>query len=581
MKLTKQQRNALKHDANALVVACPGSGKTRTIIARLIRAIDVVRETPRRVACITYTNTAVYEVENRLGAYGRSGDDDYCEVSTIHAFCQYNILRHYHWKLEQFTDGVTVLPSDCDEYRKIVEDLGDEYGLDYFGMQQFESLNRSPDGKPISQLPHEAVVKFWNRLESIGCVDFCSLVYYSYKLLLENPHIVRSLAAKYQFMLIDEIQDTSALQVEILSLIAQCNLTTFFLVGDPEQSIYGFAGAERHLMFSFADEIAATPFHLSGNFRSSTPIIERAESLIPRDPKMFAAGKAKKYNEQPIFQHVANHTVAVTDFFLPALTELNIPFGDAAILAPAWYLLSPLGRFLRNYGVPVVGPGARPYRKSTHVFAGLAECCCAFVDSSKDVSIRQVEKEVFTFLQNVTGNANFRVFDYEGRRTIARILRGAEQLNESNMGAVAWLTAAAREFTEILTEDGFLPITCQSVLVESADEIISDMKRQKDVDIANLTTGDLGMFANPRDNLKLLTMHGAKGREFAAVALIGVHDGRIPYHNKYNQLTQLTLEESRRQMYVAVTRAKRLLALFTDDEDYRPPSRFLSEMGFE
>ena len=89
------------------------------------------------------------------------------------------------------------------------------------------------------------------------------------------------------------------------------------------------------------------------------------------------------------------------------------------------------------------------------------------------------------------------------------------------------------------------------------------------------------MFASPDENLKLLTLHGAKGREFSAVALISLHDGRIPYHNRYNPLTQAGLEESRRLFYVGITRAKRLLMLFTDEQDYRPRCRFLDDIGLE
>ena len=176
MKLTPEQRDAVHHDGNAVVVACPGSGKTRAIIDRLLRCIDAIRDTTRRVACITYTKTAVYEIENRIRTYGGAGDEEYCDVSTIHSFCQYNILRHFHWKLHQFADGVTVLPSDCDEYREIIDEIGDDYGLNFFARQQFESLNRTPDGEPITTLPHEAVIEFWDRLESNGYVDFCNLV---------------------------------------------------------------------------------------------------------------------------------------------------------------------------------------------------------------------------------------------------------------------------------------------------------------------------------------------------------------------------------------------------------------------
>src|SRR5690606_9612835 len=81
MRLTVEQCDAVQHDGNAVVVACPGSGKTRAIIARLLRSVDAIRDTSRRAACITFTNAAVHEIESRIRIYGGPGDDDFCDVS--------------------------------------------------------------------------------------------------------------------------------------------------------------------------------------------------------------------------------------------------------------------------------------------------------------------------------------------------------------------------------------------------------------------------------------------------------------------------------------------------------------------
>ena len=581
MKLTDEQVAAVHHDSHAAVVACPGSGKTRSIIARLLRSVDAIRDSTRRVACITYTKAAVFEIENRIRLSGSAGDDEYCDVSTIHAFCQNNILRYFHWKLEEYSDGFTVLPSDSEQYREIVNEIGETYRLDSYSRQNFELLNRRPSGEPITpgNIPAHAAIEFWDRLQAEGYIDFCNLVYFSYRLLLENPGIVQGLAAKYAFILVDEFQDTSALQVEILSLIAAEGRTQFFLVGDPEQSIYSFAGAERQLMFDFASKLGAVVFPIPGNFRSSPPIIRTAESLIPRTPPMLSAGDSRQFTEQPIYEHCLNPFAGITDTFLPTLDALQIPVGEAAILAPSWYPLRPLGTQLRDYGIPVVGPGARPYRRS-HVFAGLAEQVCAFIESPRSTPIRQVEKALFDFLQNATGKPNFRVFDFDGRRVAMMLLEEAARLRDNHEGALVWLKEASIAFSLILHAEEFLPRHCLELLPESARDIVRDMRGHRNLDVSNLTTSDLGMFANPEHNLKLLTMHRSKGREFTAVALISLHDGIIPYHNQYNPLTDAKVEEARRLLYVAITRAKRLLVLFTDSEDYRNPTRYLREMRF-
>lgn len=574
MRLTPHQRAAVTHPGHTLVNACPGSGKTRAIIAKLLESVDDVRDTPRRVACITYTNAAVHEIDRRIRQYGGTDDDEYCEVATIHAFCQNNILASFHWRLPEYADGYTILPSDSDVFAVYTAQIAEKYQLSQFDRQQFESLNRAPSGEPIGgSIPPAAVREFWDLLHRDGYIDFCNIVYASYRILADDPSIARGIACRYKYLLLDEFQDTSALQVEILKLINSHQLTSFFLVGDPEQSIYSFAGADRDLMFEFAADIGATEFHLPGNFRSSSHIVRCAESLIPRPVPMAAVGEAAQFPECPFHEDSESVFAAVTDFFLPMVEAAGIPWGKCAILAPNWRLLRGLGRQLREYGVPVVGPGARPYRRS-HLFARFAEEVCAYIENPRPEAIHAIEKELFLLISAVLGKPNPRVFSYNGRRVVFRLLQVATDLQGTHESARDWLYAAADAFSSILQAEGFVPRDCERLMNESVSAMIDDMERAE-VDMANLALSDLGIYANPEGNVKLLSIHQSKGREFAAVAIFGLQDGILPYHNKYNPLTEAGEAEARRQLYVAITRAERLLAFFTDTEDWRPLCRFL------
>ena len=197
-----------------------------------------------------------------------------------------------------------------------------------------------------------------------------------------------AIASRFAWILVDEFQDTTELQVEILTLIAKRARTRFLLVGDPFQSIYRFAGARPDLADKFAAEInARTDFSLSGNFRSSKPIIGNAELLFVRSPAMEALGEAKNFTEMPSLQHGASAFAVIMDYFLPVLAGLGIPVGEAAILAPTWFTLFPLGRRLREAGVSIVGPGARPYRRNRQ-FAPLAEQLCGYLMEPKPESDR-------------------------------------------------------------------------------------------------------------------------------------------------------------------------------------------------
>ncbi len=581
MMLTAEQKNAVRCDENLMLTACPGSGKTRVIISKLSRAINGVRDTPRAVACITYTNAAVYEIEARLRQHIQPGDDAYYDICTIHSFCLNHIFRPFCYLIKGYKNGFKVLTPDCVEFEQHVTAIcaqHGKYGLTFKDLEDFTQLRVSLDGKPVGSaiergsLTSAIASAYWKRIREAGFIDFANIVYYSLFLLRKRPEILSCISSKFAWILVDEFQDTTDLQVEILSLIAEAKRTRFLLVGDPYQSIFQFAGARPDLADEFAKRISArTDLNLSGNFRSSPSIIAHAERLFPRLPPMEALGSAKNFTEVPDWQHGASAFEVVTDYFLPELERLEIPIGKAAILAPTWYSLFPLGRRLREYGVNIVGPGARPYRRSRQ-FASLAEQVCGYlIDPHPDV-IGAIERTLFNTLLDVTGRAYFDVFSYRGRVIVFRLLDHAQQLHNVHMGAIGWLEAAAKAFSQVLVDEEYLDRDEQDLFTMSVEEMKADMRRNN-VNLANLTIADLGIYAYPNAALKLATLHSAKGREYQAVAMIDLHEGRIPF---YQAQSAGEIEEAKRLFYVGVTRAKRFLLYVTDDSNRRnEPSRFL------
>ncbi len=577
MNLTSEQRSAVKCQENALIVACPGSGKTRTLVAKLLHGLEEVRDASRKIACLTYTNAAVYEIENRLRKYGKCGDEEYCDVSTIHSFCLVNILNNFYWRIPEYSNGFSVITPDNEIFQKIAADVLTEYGLPLQLRDYFESFNREIDGTPIvpPDIHPDIALAFWNRLEEQKLIDFPNIIYYAYKLLHEKPGIAYALSCKYAWFLVDEFQDTTILQVELFRKIASFRQTTFFLVGDPYQSIFGFAGARVELMQVFAEEISAkTDFKLLSNYRSSNTIINHAEKLCPRTPTMCGVGETAHSNIEPIYVHTTTAFEAITDYFLPALDTLGISYCDAAILAPRWVKLLHLGRNLRDYGIPIVGPGARPYKKS-HLFATLAEQVCAFISHPTHKTFHQIERELFLLLNAITGKRPYHIFSYRGNVTIRKLIALGSDIYKRNPGAVDWLTLAAESFESILISDNLISASHANILRDSADNIVDDLIRNK-IDVNNLSADDLGLFASTERNLHLLTMHKAKGREYDAVAIIDLHDGRVPDFRAINKGDIEGIEESKRLLYVSITRARRFLMYVTDDEDSRNrPSRFI------
>ncbi|MGH7847646.1 MAG: UvrD-helicase domain-containing protein [Candidatus Binatia bacterium] len=578
MMLTPEQKAAVRCDDNVMLRACPGSGKTRVIISKLVRAIEAVRGTPRAVGCITYTNSAVHEIEARLRLHIQPGDDIYYDVCTIHSFCLNHIFRPFCHVMKGYKNGFKVLTPDSAEFEQHVTAIWAQNGrhnLTYTDFEEFTQLRVSLEGKPVGNaiergsLTPAMATAFWNRLREAGFIDFATIIYYSLLLLQRRPEILSHVSAKFDWILVDEFQDTTDLQVEILTLIARSGRTHFLLVGDPYQSIFRFAGARPDLTEEFATRIGArTDLTLSGNFRSSPPILRHAEQLYPRTPPMEPLGSGRKFTEVPAWRHGSSAFEVITDYFLPDLEGLDIPVGNAAILAPTWFTLFPLARQLREYGINVVGPGARPYRRNRQ-FAPLAEHVCGYVMEPRPDLIPAIERTLFNTLLDVTGSARFDIFTYQGRAVVFRLLAHAQELYAVHMGAIAWLETAARAFSQVLIEEEYLSKAEQDVLAVSVEEMKADMQSSR-IDLANLTISDLGIYATPEAALKLSTLHYAKGREYEAVAMIDLHEGRIP---SYHARTAEEVEEQKRLFYVGLTRAKLYLLYVTYDSDQ--VSRFL------
>ena len=581
MSLTTEQRAAVRWAGNLMLDACPGSGKTRVITSKLVRSLDEVRHSPRAVACITYTNAAVYEIEARLRQHIQPDDDPYYEIGTIHSFCLNHVFRPFCHLIAGYERGFKVLTPESEEFERFVTDTCanfNRFNLKFKDFDEFMKLRIDPAGQPVgTAIDHGTLTpkmahSYWNRIRRAGFIDFANIIYYSYLLLKNNLEILSYVSAKFAWILVDEFQDTTDLQIELLSLIAGMNRTRFLLVGDQFQSIFGFAGARPDLALGFSNRIQArTDIRLSGNFRSSQLIVEHANLLCPRVPPMRAVGRARDYTNAPIRRHGDTAHEVIIDYFLPTLEDLGIPIGDSAVLAPTWNSLFLVGRKLREYGVSIVGPGARPYRRS-RIFAPLAEQVCGYLMEFDPDAIVRIERTLFNTILDATGRSLFGIFSYRGRVVVFRLLQCALQAHNVHISAVKWLESVSRKFTEILIDEGYLTSGEDELFAMSVEDMKVDMHNWN-VDLSNLGVNDLGVYSRPKRSLKLSTIHGSKGREYRAVAIIDLHEGRIPY---FRETSNEEVEEAKRRLYVAVTRAEQFLLYVTDDSRRQNvPTRFL------
>lgn len=575
--LNSQQRAAVRHDGNLRLTSCPGSGKTRVIVAKLIALLADVADTPRRIGCITHTNAAVHEIATRLRERTQAREEHAFEVATIHSFCLANVLLPYRHLLKGFRDGIEIITSESDWLRLLVPELNRQFGVGGASVDDWANIGRGCDGTPRAheRLPNEAIEYLLAKLDASGRMTMGDILYHAYSLVAGHSYIGRGLGSKYEWLLIDEFQDTSDTQLEIFRVIALHDRTKFFIVGDPEQSIYSFNGARPGLMEDFGGFIGARSDVLAGNYRSSARIVELAERLIPREPPMVAVGEDRSHPFVPRYKHVGSALDAIWDDFLPVVDDLGIPIGRAAILAAQWIPLFHLSRALRTRGVPVIGPGARPYRRSLE-FGAFAEHACAFIEERTGDAANKATRALFLMLQQVTGRPDFSVYSLKGKRTLYKLLYEARAVHGENETAIPFLRALSIATAVILQREEWLTAEEAARIVTAGEVMVQSIESNQDVDAANLSVADLSLFARPSECLGLMTIHTAKGREFDAVAIIDLHEGVLPNWRVAGD--EDALAETRRLLYVASTRARKVLCYYTN-EGRRGPSRFLAAEG--
>ena len=405
-----------------------------------------MRGSTRRIGCITYTNTAVSEIESRLRRFGARDDELYFEISTIHSFCLNHVLRPFHYLLPEFTGGFEVLASDDDRWKQLVATLIARHRIDRRQSDDFERVERLPDGAisaPLA-LRGPAAEEFIQFLDANSFITFAEMVYHSLRIVKQAPVVASGLASRFTWLIIDEFQDTTAGQVELFKTIADYGRTQFFIVGDPNQAIMSFAGGHPRLMDDFAEHIAARrDICLRGNYRCSKRIVAHAEKLCPSIPPMQALGDSRDYPAEPEYIHAQSIVDAVFHHFIPALEAANINLGEAAVLAPWWVKLLTASQELRRRGVPMIGPGARPYRRSRD-FAQFAEHACAYaLQPDAQISCAAQRALFLLMLLNILGTPEWRVYSYDGCRSTLSTLPPAKQIGQQTEGAVNWLRTAA------------------------------------------------------------------------------------------------------------------------------------------
>jgi len=609
--LNREQLTAVKHGAGpCMVLAGPGTGKTTVITSRVINLIKSRKVLPENILVVTFSRAAANEMKERYDRLSGNQMDGKVSFGTFHSVF-YKLLRQYKgYKLEDLIDENHKFNIIRNFLRRMEAGFAEdeEQVRDIIGDMEYiiSTMSEAEDFKPASCTGSQLkgiMREYRDFKQQSGKYDYDDILFDCLYMLRENPGILKEVRERFKYILVDEFQDINALQFEAIKLIAE-PLNNFFIVGDDDQSIYGFRGAAPDILLNFERLYSdCSKIYLKTNYRTTSNILASALSVINTNNNRYSKD-LEAVNGQGS---------------LPVVFEAEDFEQEARIIADRIGQMNRNGREFSDFAVIY-----RTNLQSRAVIDAFLDCRIPFITFDGMVSVYNhwIFKDIISYLKLGTGLGDTR--DYirimnKPKRYISRdMMEKAEncggdfiqgiisqgslnrlQINGvfelkndiKRLGGMNPINAVryirnAMGYDEYLKEYAASKGICTKGLSEIIEEIegsaagfksiVNYMQHTEDV-VERL--GHKEYTNSGHNNVKLLTMHKAKGLEFETVFICGTVEGLTPYIKDDTSLKN-DLEEERRLFYVAMTRAKRELYIAVPKRRYGKavrPSRFVEE----
>jgi DNA helicase-2/ATP-dependent DNA helicase PcrA len=600
-----------------LVLAGAGSGKTRVLTAKIAHLINDKSVSPNRIVALTFTNKAAREMLARVKAL--VGEDLHgMQISTFHSWGLRFLYRNSHI-LREIGYPPSFVIFDRGDCKNVLKRIAREMGIsadEYDASSLLEKVSRAKGGcDPVSLNPD--VDKKWlgiyERYESEllrqGALDFDDLMIMPLRILSSREDVLEREMSAIDWMLVDEYQDVNTLQYRLLRLLVGAS-GRLMVVGDPDQSIYGWRGANMSLILNFESDFAgARVVVLDQNYRSTANILDAANSVIKHNPQRHEKNLWTASERGPkVHALLARNNDEESDFIVSEIEKLvydGYDYGEIAIL----YRMNALSRgyeqILLERGIPhrvVRGVAFYDRREIKDVLSMLRlamnpkdEASLGRIANIPARGIGEKSLAELTKRLSLADGSPEEVWNDIGRNPYlkGKAGRGAAEL-ASIMLSVLGVESLAGAIDFIMYNGGYLEYLrgeCPDDWVERVENIRELQSILPEGDIAE-ALAQAALFTDHETDpgggakVSLLTMHAAKGLEFPVVFLIGFEEGIFP--SAKSAESQDSLLEERRLCYVGMTRARERLyvsgvmsRLLFGGFQRSKFSRFISEMAGE
>ncbi|XJC73063.1 UvrD-helicase domain-containing protein [Delftia tsuruhatensis] len=562
--LNTEQAEAVRFPGSLFLVACPGSGKTRTLTYKLAHELSQLNSTREFVAAITYTHRAADEIRERIEDLGV--DTTQLWIGTIHSFCLEWILKPYGIYETELAHGFRVI--DMHEREKLLERLCEPYraarvtfwDCDYYFTKDGYVLGCPDDRK--HEVIQQVLGAYFDELAGNNQIDFELILWHAYQLITKNPPISDLLSKIFKVILVDEYQDTKEIQYAIIASILRSGHggTRLFMVGDPNQAIYGSLGGypiELDELRALCG-IAIQSGSLSRNYRSSARIVSYFGNFNVHHTAIEAVGSERDYPSLISFNHTVNHEALADEIARLVrhnIDTLGIPSHEICILAPQWVHLATMTRRLtvRMPEYEFDGPGMVPFARDIENFwYRLARL--ALTDPSPTMYIRRLRwaGEILNDLKDVgatTGDLSRKLLLRECNAISIDESVGLTYLRQFFDELFARLKVPFHEFAHL--EEHY------QAFFASSESRISRLETEG-VDGIGSIDFFRKVFQN-RAGITVSTIHGVKGAEFDVVIAYALLEGMVPHFNDRDGDVS-----AQKMLYVVGSRARKNLHLFSE-----------------
>ena len=618
--LNPVQRKAVQHtEGPLLILSGAGSGKTRVITHRIAHLIQHHGVSPYNILAVTFTNKAAEEMRTRLeNLIGQSR----LWVATFHATCAQILRRDIHhlgydrsFTIYDTSDQQTLIKELIKTLQLRLNSPGAVIGeisrakSDFISPEEYAQRVEGFFEASVAQI----YPMYQDFLRENNAVDFDDLIKLTVELFEANPTVLAYYQEKFQYILVDEYQDTNRGQYLLVNALAQKH-QNICVVGDDDQSIYSWRGADINNILDFEQDYKdTTVLRLVQNYRSTKNILEAAYYVISNNQKR----KEKQIwtdnkKGSVITLHEATDDINEADYVMRQIREWRgrgRRYGDCVI----FYRINAQSRTfedaLRGANIPyqIVG-GIRFYERME--IKDIMAYMRVIVNPADTISIRRIINVPTRGIGNVTVG-RIENFAHEEDIPLFEAIQRVGEISTLNNGAKNKVRAFAElitsfrpddpptrtaedlldrtEYLRVLRSEGTIEAQSRE---ENLGELVAAIAEYEESEMEPTLAGflekitlasDIDNMEDQSDLVTMMTLHSAKGLEFPIVFMVGMEEGLLPHQRSYD--SEAELEEERRLCYVGLTRAEEHVYLtharsrrLYRDLDYRIPSRFIEEV---